>query len=274
MAQFQQPDITPAVHAAPATQGNKQLNTAPYDHTTSVNDNRAGSHGIKRRRGHEKVESWNRTLQAWLGGGQYSPGLLPNIEEELERNFKVKELSSHILRAKGDIRMPVFERWLLDSKVLERENKKSLDPVIPVATNPKSEPSIWLRGELLRSSEHDSDEIDRMVSGLCRKTNLACQELLSRTDSYKRQSPLKKGDRIIMEDHECTVTILYSRKKWKKPFCFKLNKSHYEKLCQRFFEVHNQGETRLERKNEKVLHSFNVMVLALLLRYSALSGTW
>jgi hypothetical protein len=58
----------------------------------------------------DKVECWNRNLLDWIGGGTYTPGLLPNIESEIQRNFKVSEISSFLLKAGNDLRMPVFER--------------------------------------------------------------------------------------------------------------------------------------------------------------------
>ena len=225
----------------------------------------------------EKIEAWNRTFLSWTHGGKYTPGLLPNIDEELTRNFKVKELSSLLLKSGGDIRMPVFERWLLDSKLEETINNKMKgpsDPVLPVKTTPKSEASIRLIQELCQYQ--DESQAEKIVAELCRNTNLKCQQLLSGADRYRRQSPLNRGDRIEIERQESdAISILYSRKKWKKPFCFKLNKEHYHKLCNRFFEIHNNGRrvtTKLDRKNQKVMHALNIIVLTLLLRYSALSG--
>lgn len=64
----------------------------------------------------EDVDNWNSNFQSWAKGGIYPPGLLPNIEEEIARNFKVKELSSLLLSndlvAGRDIRMATFERYV------------------------------------------------------------------------------------------------------------------------------------------------------------------
>ena len=217
----------------------------------------------------EEIESWNRSFHAWMmKGGTYTPSLLPNIDEELSRNFKVKELSSFLLGSGNDLRMPVFERWLLDSKF---EEDRTSDPVLPVSASPDSDASVRLRKELVHNGL-ELDGAEKVVAELCRKTNYAGHELVSQMDRYQRQSPLKKGDRIDIEDHPTSVSLIYSRKKWKKPFCFKLNKSHYEKLEDRFFQIHNRVSTKLDRDSAKTKKGFNILVLALLLRYSALSG--
>ena len=223
---------------------------------------------LKDRENFDQIESWNRSFLSWVKGGNYPPGLLPNVDEELSRNFRVKELSTFLLGSGNDLRMPIFERWLLDSKL---EEEQSRDHVIPVTTHPKSQASIRLIQELLHNGL-DRDDAERVAADLCRKTNVAGHELSSQGDRYRRQSPLKKGDRMRQEDHSGSVSLIYSRKKWKKPFCFKINLSHYQKLKDRFFQLHNQVSTKLEVDDIKTIHAFNILVLALLLRYSALSG--
>jgi hypothetical protein len=232
----------------------------------------------------DQIESWNRSLLGLATGGKYTPGLLPNIDQELARNFKVKELSCFLLSMGGDggtkskdidIRMPVFERWFLDSKWDERHvQKSSLEPLLPLASSPQSEPSLRLIQELCYHKQ-PKDASERVVAELCRKTNLACQEILAQQERYSKQSPLKAGDRMDIEESSSTITLLYSRKKWKKPFLFKLNKVHYDRLRQRFLEIHNDGasSTQLGTATTKVKRAFHIIILALLLRYSALSGT-
>jgi Phosphorylated CTD interacting factor 1 WW domain len=281
----------------------------------------------------DEIDIWNQSFLSWatrrshgnaagIGSSQpYPPGLLPNIDEELARNFKVKELSSLLLKRfpGSDLRMPVFERWLLDSKLEEQELQSeksrstnasiSRDPVLPLHASPESEASQRLLEELLAtSSTHNNTtahierkDAEEMVAELCRKTNLFCQELLSQRERYRRQSPLNKGDRIQIEQDSAAksdvangnndvVTILYSRKKWKKPFCFKLNRKHYDALKRRFVQVHDSPKRGVTESftstpwpplslcdlsnadNIIVDRAFHVIVLALLLRYSALSG--
>lgn len=221
-----------------------------------------------------RVEAWNRSFLSWVNGMKYTPGLLPNIDEEISRNFKVKELSSFVLESCDDLRMPVFERWLLDSKIEESSKTTSnTDPVLPLMSSPHSEASQRLTDEILQGTKSEM-KAEKIVAELCRRANMACQELSSCSERYSRQSPLNKGDRIEIENAKSeSMTILYSRKKWKKPFCFRINKEHYDKLEARFFGIHNGQTTAiLDRGNRRVMHSFNILVLTLLLRYSALSG--
>lgn len=265
------------------------------------------------------IESWNDAFRTWADGGGsgscgaghglYPPGLLPNIDEEIARNFKVKELSTLLLKAggkKGDLRMPIFERWLLDSRYDEdcrldtdRTSAPSSqrDPVLPRTTSPDSAPSKRLLSELMQHNMQREDA-ERIVAELCRKTNMACQELLAQHKRYRQQSPLTNGDRIELEQKKndgtanttstttTTVTILYSRKKWKKPFCFNINQEHYERLKGRFTKVHTDTSNPKDepssssspwppplcRQKGAVERTFHVLVLAMLLRYSAMSG--
>jgi hypothetical protein len=283
----------------------------------------------------EEIDLWNRSFRRWANGSSttihrskversYPPGLLPSIDEELARNFKVKELSSFLLNhfPGSDLRMPVFERWLLDSKLEEELSDSSSstvgvtgssmtkDPILPRHASPASEASQRLLAEVMAKSclkegkqvtgrcRIERKDADQAIAELCRKSNLSCQELLSQRERYRRQSPLKKGDRIEIEGDSTqskdVVTIIYCRKKWKKPFCFKLNLQHYESLKCRFLDIHESVKRKsspellpdaslswppssLSENNTNTNHpmlerSFLVIVLALLLRYSALSG--
>jgi phosphorylated CTD-interacting factor 1 len=231
----------------------------------------------------EDIENWNLNFQTWAKGGIYTPGLLPNIDQEITRNFKVKELSSILLKnelvAGKDLRMPVFERWLLDSK---NEEDLGGDSVLPLQSSSDSEASQRLLSELIsKQNGVDRADAEKIIAKLCRTTNVMCQELLSQEDRYRRQSPLKNGDRLTMslksKSTDSVVSIEYSRKRWKKPFCFRLNYRHYKKLKDRFINIHPNlsfggSETKKSKMETKLERSFHVLVLALLLRYSALSG--
>ena len=234
----------------------------------------------------EDIEIWNRKFKTWAKGGLYAPGLLPNIDQEISRNFKVKELSTLLLKnedVKGkDLRMPLFERWLLDSKHEEEIRGLDGDSVLPLKSSPDSDASQRLLSELTsKQNGVEQDAAEMIIAKLCRTTNLTCQELLSQDDRYRRQSPLKNGDRINIEantpSNNGVVSIEYSRKKWKKPFCFKLNLFHYKNLKDRFVGIHldlsfGDNKTVKTKMEAMVERSFHVLVLALLLRYSALSG--
>jgi phosphorylated CTD-interacting factor 1 len=223
------------------------------------------------------VESWNRSFLDWVKRGTYTPGLLPCIDEEMTRNFKVKELSSFLLESGKDVRMPVFERWWLDSKFEERAHAhhQRNDPVVPLAKS-SSEASERLVEELCHHGV-SRDSSKQTVQELCLRTNVVAQHLSSQAQHHKSQTPLKKGDRIEFEDHETSITLLYSRKSWKKPFCVKLNKKHYVELEERFLHIHNKATTQIslslnKSSNDKARHAFHLILLALLLRYSSLSG--
>ena len=232
----------------------------------------------------EDVDNWNRNFLTWAKGGIYTPGLLPNIDQEITRNFKVKELSTLLLKNESvsgkDLRMPVFERWLLDSKHEEVVEGIAGDCVLPLQSSPDSEASQRLLTELVsKQNAVEKDDAEKTIAKLCRTTNLMCQELLSQEDRYRRQSPLNKGDRLnkTIQSSNDVVSFEYSRKRWKKPFCFKLNLSHYNKLKDRFLEIHPNlvfggSKTARNHVEAKIERSFHVIVLALLLRYSALSG--
>jgi Phosphorylated CTD interacting factor 1 WW domain len=97
------------------------------------------------------------------------------------------------------------------------------------------------------------------------------------------------------------VTLLYHRpKQWKKPFCVKLNKTHYDKLKSLFLRVHSQqchprhaiqnfssspttaakagdddhhDEPDASSPDDSAMASlFHLLLMTLLLRYSSLSG--
>lgn len=217
----------------------------------------------------DRVESWNLSFLSWQNTGNYPPGLLPSIDEELARHFHVLELSTFLLRQSRNIRMPSFERWLMDTRL---DDTSSSDPVLPVSAHATSPSSRRLFQELCQHNI-DRDKAEQTVVDLCRMANVAGRELASQFDRYRRTSPLKKGDRIDIEDHETTVTFIYVRKKWKKPFCFPLNKTHLGLLEGRFFGLHNKAITcKLDSRSSQVRRGFNIVVLALLLRYSSLSG--
>lgn len=242
--------------------------------------------GSKTMMSNEDIENWNRSFISWANGDNYTPGLLPNIDREISRNFKVKELSGLLLKnehtAKKDLRMPIFERWLLDSKHEEETQGVVGDSVLPLQSSPDSEASQRLLSELVsKQNGIDQQDAEKIIAKLCRTTNLMGQELLLQENRYQRQSPLNNGDRLNMSMNSSSsndvVSFEYSRKKWKKPFCFKLNRHHYNKLKERFMEIHPNlafGDNGTVKNNmeAKIERSFHVILLALLLRYSALSG--
>ena len=276
---------------APADKASKKLKESEIGETGDTKNSSQKNSGletsVKQFVSKDQIEAWNQNLISWAKKkGNYTPGLLPSIDEELARNFKVQELSSFLLKKHTNLRMPAFERWFLDSKLDERHEHSphQSDPVLPHQSSPSSEPSKRLVDEICQDSVATEDVAEATVAELCRRTNLASQELSSQSERYKNQSPLKKGDRMELEYHDTTITFLYSRKKWKKPFTFKLNRQHYDKLRDRFLDVHNSSKNgsgssstklQLSKSNDpkdKVNHAFHVLILCLMLRYSAISG--
>lgn len=59
----------------------------------------------------ERIIAWNRSMRTWQTTGTYTPGMLPSFDVELSRHFKVQALSTFLLDACKDLKMPAFERW-------------------------------------------------------------------------------------------------------------------------------------------------------------------
>mmetsp|Transcript_22951 Transcript_22951/g.33873 ORF Transcript_22951/g.33873 Transcript_22951/m.33873 type:complete len:499 (+) Transcript_22951:114-1610(+) len=206
------------------------------------------------------VSTWNNSLSQWIKTGKYSEGLLPNFELEMSRHFQMEKLSSIVLKSHYDVRMPTFERWIIDSK-LEEENSR--DPVIPNAIT-TSGASQRFKKELSQSL--DSSKAETILQSLCLQTSGALQDLTVLQLRTKNKCPLKKGDRLHVEDRDDGMkALLYGRKSWKKPYCIKLNVLHYQKVRTMFEHVHGSIPP-------KGMHAFHLILMCLLLRYSSLSG--
>ena len=85
-------------------------------------------------------------------------------------------------------------------------------------------------------------------------------------------SPVQEGQESTTPAHSPAVqmyTIVYHRKRWKKPFTAKINRSHYEKLKNMFVV---EGDFTSSGRATPTQHAFNCIVLILLIRYSALAG--
>ena len=269
LAEFQQAtnnDESDQAGASPAVQ-----QTPRADSTTGSVRSRTSRSWEEEQLDKDRIETWNRSVLAWAThhGGNYPPGLLPNIEEEIARHFHVQESSKFLLEQGNDLRMPMFERWLLDSRL---EDSKSRDPIFPMTLLPQSSAACHRLSEELAQNGLNTEKVREIVGELCRKVTVAGQELAAKSETYHKTSPLKKGDRMDLEDHNTTVTLIYSRKKWKKPFCFSLNKSHYQKLKDRFFHLHTLTTTKLDPDSKNVIRAFHLVVVALMLRYSSMSG--
>jgi phosphorylated CTD-interacting factor 1 len=211
-------------------------------------------------RNSEKIAFWNNALRLWTKTGKYSEGLLPNFDLELARHFQVEKLSKLLLKSAEGLKMPTFERWLIDSKL---EEEKSADPVLP-NVDVDSGASQRLLREV--SQILDTEKAHAVLQNLCLQTLAAVQELSVLSRRTARKCPLSKGDRVSIENRDDNmIALLYSRKAWKKPYCIKINISHYNKLKTMFERVH--GEI-----SPKAMHAYHLIVMCLMLRYSSLSG--
>eukprot|EP00569_Conticribra_weissflogii_P012691 CAMPEP_0171382142 /NCGR_PEP_ID=MMETSP0879-20121228/33529_1 /TAXON_ID=67004 /ORGANISM="Thalassiosira weissflogii, Strain CCMP1336" /LENGTH=205 /DNA_ID=CAMNT_0011893815 /DNA_START=16 /DNA_END=630 /DNA_ORIENTATION=- len=71
------------------------------------------------------------------------PGIdkIPNLRIELSRHLQIQSLSSFLLKSCTGLRMPTFERWLLDSKLEEKDRFYAIleewvtNPVAKLACN-------------------------------------------------------------------------------------------------------------------------------------------
>lgn len=208
----------------------------------------------------DQVSAWNNALRHWTKTGKYSDALLPNFDVELARHFQVEKISTFLLKSAEDLKMPTFERWIIDSKL---EEEKASDPVLPNADT-TTDASQRLLTEL--AEKLDPIQAEQVLQDVCLQTSSAMQELAVLHRRTATKCPLRKGDRIDVEDrNDDMMALLYRRKTWKKPYCIKLNVSHYNKLKSMFEGVH--GEI-----SSKAMHAFNLVVMCLLLRYSSLSG--
>ena len=176
--------------------------------------------------------------------------LIP-IRVELLRHKLMGELSSCLLDQVKGLRMPTFERWLIDAKLEEREKRKAgstklppFDPVLPSAAEMVDGSTQRLMREIcdfLSSSsssskydEEDEEELaERICLELCRRSAEAAMEVnrmemrLSTTGAtlsfaakgrgWKRGKKKKKGkpnkERINLEKgEEGTYALVYERR--------------------------------------------------------------
>ncbi|GAX19363.1 hypothetical protein FisN_4Lh340 [Fistulifera solaris] len=232
-----------------------------------------------------RVQEWNSSLGLFVKKGDYTPGLLPSFEVELARHFQIKELSKFILQT--GVKIPSFERWLLDSKIEEMLSRVTpADPVLTGNVSEEHSASKRLVRELvehLKENDNDAENAAlNIVKELCRRTQrTAIPEIQSQARRCAHQTPLK-NEKITIEfdqkDDRSCVALQFSRKKWKKPFLIKLNKSHYEKLEHRFIRVHALDTssklewTRSTGVDRKEKQAFHLIVMTMVLRYSSLSG--
>lgn len=170
---------------------------------------------------------------------------------------------------------------LIDSKLEDRGFAASFsDPVLSGSATVAFDASQRLIEEILETGAMSRVDAKKLVQDLCRRTHTAVGEIAQQHTFHLDRAPLRKGDRIDLEGHAPVYTLVYHRKSWKKPFCIKLNSTHYDKLKAMFERVHGglaggcslQWTESMTGKATKLTHSFNLLVMVLMLRYSSLSG--
>ena len=260
----------------------------------------------------ERLATWDGAFQAWnskSGGskhksGKYTPGLLPCFETELARHFQMQKLSKFLLESCRDVKMPAFERWLLDSKLEERQQDRLMtlssssgssnygrhakkfktghhtsqqmnDPVLPREPSLTAESSKRLMEEI-RETGTEKEKALAIVKELLQRTKKATQEICSQNLRAASQTPYK-SDRIDIERGSYLVSMLYSRKKWKSPFIVKINIAHYDKLKARFLKTHAKAISDRDLdvaidKRSKALYALHLLLMVITLRYSSFSG--
>jgi phosphorylated CTD-interacting factor 1 len=243
----------------------------------------------------ERVASWDSAWVAWLESGNYMAGLLPCFETELARHFQMKKLSSYLLESCKGLKMPAFERWLLDSKLEEKQmarlpcahrkgpakgKAQHDDPVLAKDPSIMSLSSQRLLEEMCETGVLEREAAQQILEDLLRRTKSALVEIHSQHLRCVHQTPAK-SDRIEVEHGKYLVSMLYSRKKWKSPFIVKITISHYEKLKERFLRTHDtvilpkdfdSNSSANKRKQTRLQHTFHLLLMVITLRYSSFSG--
>lgn len=226
----------------------------------------------------DKIELWNQIFHRWKDQHKPPPAeLLPNFDLEMTRHFKLQELSTYFLEAslvtdssgvkQTGLKMPSFERWLLDAKL--EDHNASIDPILPKHAHIDMEASQRLLEELLSNGiVSDRKAAKKLVQKFCARCNQT-YNFLQKQQHTKRSYLWKKGDQVDVEfpEDSSSVTLVYRRpKQWKKPFCIKVNRSHFDKLKDLFYKTH---QMKASSQTDTIFHLLLMMVL---LRYSSLSG--
>jgi len=256
----------------------------------------------------ERLATWDAAFATWNSSNHanYAPGLLPCFETELARHFQMQKLSKFLLESVKELKMPAFERWLLDAKLEEKQqarlaravsisgnnassyqqrrfakkhkpssSSQKEDPVLPQNMSLTSESSQRLIEEICETGT-EKEQALKIVKELFARTRSATQEIFSQTLRCASQTPYK-SDNIKIERGSYLVSMLYSRKKWKSPFIVKINIRHYDKLKERFLKTHTRVMNASDldaaiHKRNKALHALHLLLMVITLRYSSFSG--
>lgn len=227
----------------------------------------------------DRTLSWNAAMELWMTSGSYTPGLLPSFQVEVSRHIQVEKLSTFFLEQCPNLRMPSFERWLIDAKFEERQNRceSAVDPVLSRCR--KNSPACQRLGDEMRESGVDASHVSQILTSLCHRSEVALSELGAQSVAVRNKVPFRKGERVDLVRTEGSpfCALVYCCKRWKEPFRIKISLDHYEKLHGQFLKVHNHPSVPPlhlsdDGKPTKVMHCFHYLVMTVVVRYSALSG--
>jgi len=219
----------------------------------------------------ERLRTWRQGFVKYVNSGEYDCSLLPSFDVELSRHFQIGELSKFILSSVPALKMPAFERWLLDSK-LEASEDVLTDPILSKSVSVDFQSSQRLVEEIVELGQ-PSEKALNLVRQLCTKaTREAIPDIQSEVRRCSSTLPLKKAV-IECLDKDDIKMLSFQRKKWKKPFTLKMNCDHYHKLRTLFEKTHGPVSwVGIKGKASRATHAFNYLVMILLLRYSSISG--
>lgn len=217
------------------------------------------------------------------------PIVVPNLKLEMIRHTEVYKLSSFLLERVPNLRMPAFERWIMDSKMEEKSRKvgSDSDPILSFSYVQTSMACQNLIEEIREALDGNESRLDaeNIASQLCDRANRSVR-YLNRLKSEEK-GYLHRRCKILVEHDSLSVSLSLDRSKGKnkgnknmkrQPYVVKLNRAHYRKL-HLMYRNHLAGYlvTRADDftgpiEFYKQEHTFHMFVFALLIRYSALSG--
>lgn len=283
-------------------------------------------------------------------------GAAPNLKLEIIRNSQTSKLSSYLLTTVANalkidpnsndgasvdhnhnhnpkqkqklkqLRMPAFERWLLDSKLEERfaaedgnnnNNSSSAysDPVLPMnptcalldddthaaASSSTDVATKRLLAEMVEVGVplKRARQIGHELCALCKRAVKYIRELATQSRRSQTQTQSSKKSKTVMhhrielvkkkkkkkmdrdadrsetqtdgDDDCCMYTLLLHRKK-QNPFVCKITALHYRKLHQMYTANCSTACISSTSNTKNDIASFHVYLMAILIRYSTLSG--
>ena len=234
---------------------------------------------------------------------QQQKRLIDSKVEESTHTYSASTKFDPVLSGNVTIKYQSSQRLMDEICEMNDRKKAIVDSKAAASTNGAKKSKV---SPTISATTMKRNDVKKFVEELCRRTNIAVQEIAQQQSIYQQQNssssnnnscnthnhsaalPIKRGDRIELEGHPPVYTFVYHRdKKWKKPYCIKINATHYNKLYTMFVQVHNNsgsGNTTAEDQDDHLrfrdrhgkltmtTHVFHYLVMILLLRYSSLSG--